>query len=103
MNSPPRLAVYAVTWLALLGLLGATFALAHVRLGGFNAAASLAIAALKAVLVALVFMHLRRASALVVLFAVVALAFMAILFGLSGADYLTRAIHVAPWVAPGAR
>jgi cytochrome c oxidase subunit 4 len=101
MNSPAPIRVYAVTWLVLLGLLAATFGLAHVRLGAFNPVVSLAIAAVKALAVGLVFMHLRRSSTLVVLFAIVALVFMAILFGLSGADYLTRAIHAAPWLDPG--
>lgn len=100
MNSPPRLRVYAVTWVALMALLAATFVLAHLRLGAWNPVVALAIAAAKAALVALFFMHLRRSSALVVLFAVVALLALAILFGLSGTDYATRAIHPAPWVAP---
>jgi len=34
------------------------------------------------------------------LFALVALFALAILFGLSGADYATRTIHPTPWVAP---
>lgn len=102
MNSPPALRVYAVTWVALMALLAATFVLAHFRLGTFNPVVALAIAAAKAVLVALFFMHLRRSSTLIVLFALVALFALAILFGLSGADYATRQVHPAPWVAPGA-
>jgi cytochrome c oxidase subunit 4 len=100
MNSPPALRVYAFTWAALMVLLVATFALAHLRLGAWNAVAALAIAVAKVVLVALFFMHLRRSSALIVLFALVALFALAILFGLSGADYATRTIHPTPWVAP---
>ena len=91
---------YLVTWAALLALLAATFALAHLRLGTWNSVVSLAIAALKALLVACVFMRLRRAPALVVIFAGAALVAMAILFGLSGTDYATRAISPAPWTAP---
>jgi len=100
MNSPPPLRVYAVTWVALMALLVATFGVAHFRLGAWNPIAALAIAAAKVVLVALFFMHLRRSTALVVLFSVVALFALAILFGLSGTDYATRTIHPAPWVAP---
>jgi cytochrome c oxidase subunit 4 len=100
MNSPPPLRVYALTWVALMALLVATFVLAHFRLGAWNPVAALAIAAAKAVLVALFFMHLKRSSTLIVLFALVALFALAILFGLSGADYATRTIHPAPWVAP---
>jgi cytochrome c oxidase subunit 4 len=102
MNSPPAVRVYVFTWVALMLLLAATFVAAHFRLGPFNPAVALAIAAAKAVLVALFFMHLKRSSALIVLFALVALLALAILFGLSGADYATRAIHPAPWLAPGA-
>ena len=101
MNSPPPVRTYAFTWAALMVLLVATFAIAHFRLGWINPVAALAIAAAKAVLVALFFMHLKRSSTLIVLFALVALFALAILFGLSGADYATRAIHAAPWVAPG--
>jgi cytochrome c oxidase subunit 4 len=100
MNSPPPLRVYALTWVALMALLVATFVLAHFRLGAWNPVAALAIAAAKAVLVALFFMHLKRSSTLIVLFALVALFALAILFGLSGTDYATRTIHPAPWVAP---
>jgi cytochrome c oxidase subunit 4 len=100
MNTPPPFRAYAFTWVALMALLAATFVIAHFQLGWVNPVAALAIAAAKAVLVALFFMHLRRSSTLVVLFSLVALFALAILFGLSGADYATRAIHAAPWVAP---
>ena len=60
-RSPTR--AYALTWLALLVLLATTFGLAHLRLGPFNTAVSLAIATVKALLVACVFMRLRRAPA----------------------------------------
>lgn len=97
-RSPVR--AYWITWVALLVLLGTTFALAHVRLGNLNTAVSLAIGATKALLVALIFMKLRRASPLVVVFAVAGLLALAILFGLSGTDYATRAITAAPWTTP---
>jgi len=100
MKTAPPLRACAITWGALLVLLALTFALAHLRLGAFNAVASLAIAAVKAALVALFFMHLRRGRALLVLFALVAPFALAILFTLSGADYITREVHTAPWVAP---
>ena len=102
MNTPPPVRVYALTWVALMALLAATFVIAHFRIGWINPAAALGIAAAKAVLVALFFMHLKRSSMLVVLFSLVALFALAILFGLSGADYATRVIHPAPWTAPGA-
>jgi len=100
MKTVPAFRAYAITWAALLVLLALTFALAHLRLGAFNPVASLVIAAVKAALVALFFMHLRRGRALLVLFALVAPFALAILFTLSGADYITREVHPAPWVAP---
>jgi len=100
MKTAPPLRAYAITWVALLVLLALTFALAHLRLGAFNPVASLVIAAVKAALVALFFMHLRRGRALLVLFALVAPFALAILFVLSGADYVAREVHPAPWVAP---
>ena len=89
---------FAFTWIALLALLATTFALAHLPLGRPAPFVSLAIAALKALLVGLVFMNLRRAPALVVIFAVAAFVALAILFGLSGTDYATRLIHPAGWL-----
>ena len=103
MNPPPAARVYITAWVALLALLATTFGLAHLQLGAWNPVASLAIAAAKAVIVALVFMRLARASALVVLFAAAGLFALAVMFGLSGTDYATRVINAAPWSAPGAR
>ena len=100
MNSPPPVRVYIFTWLALMALLAGTFALAHFHLGGGNTAVGLAIAAVKVALVGLFFMHLRRATALIAIFAVATLFWLAILFGLSGTDYATRQVTPAPWVTP---
>ena len=91
MNSPPPVRVYLYTGLALMALLAATFAAAHFRLGALNTPVGLAIAAAK---------HLRRATALIAIFAVATLFWLAILFGLSGTDYATRRITTAPWTTP---
>ena len=100
MNSSPPVRVYVFTWLALMALLAATFTAAHFRLGALNTAVGLAIAAAKVALVGLFFMHLRRASVLIAIFAVATLFWLAILFGLSGTDYATRRIAPAPWSEP---
>lgn len=100
MNSPAPVRVYLWTWVALMALLAATFASAHYRLGTLNAIINLAISVAKTVLVAWFFMHLRRASALVVVFSVAALFGLALLFGLSGTDYLTRHTVPAAWHSP---
>ena len=91
---------YWLAWALLLALLAATFGLAHVRIGSLNAAVSLAIAAAKAVVVALAFMHLRRGPAAVVAYALVALFMLSILFGLGATDFAASSPSHAPWVSP---
>jgi cytochrome c oxidase subunit 4 len=51
-------------------------------------------------LVALVFMRLRQAPALLRLAALAGLVMLALLFGLSGTDYATRTEIPAPWQKP---
>jgi cytochrome c oxidase subunit IV len=100
--NPPPVRTYVATWAALLLLLALTCASAFVPLGAFNSIVNFAVAAVKALLVAVFFMHLRHASALTRVFAAVALFMLALLFGLSGADYATRHIAPAGWSAPTA-
>ena len=89
-----------LTWLALMVLLASTAAIAWLQLGWLNTAISLAIALAKALLVALVFMRLRRAHGLLRLTALAGLVTLSLLFGLAGADYATRAAAPAPWQQP---
>lgn len=77
-------------WAALLGLLGLTFGLAYVPLGAFSVPTALGIAALKAGLVALLFMGLSRSGVLMRLAAIAGLLWLVILFSLTLSDYLTR-------------
>jgi cytochrome c oxidase subunit 4 len=53
---------YVLAWLVLLGLTLISFGAHFLELGAFATAVSLAIAGLKAAVVVLVFMHLRRES-----------------------------------------
>ncbi|MFP3556757.1 cytochrome C oxidase subunit IV family protein [Paraburkholderia hospita] len=87
-------------WAALVTLLMLTFSSSYLKLGAWNSAINLIVAVAKALLVALYFMHLSRASAMLRITAVAALLALSLLFGLSGTDYSTRAISVAPWQAP---
>ena len=89
----------AAVWLALVVLLALTAASAYVPLGNWNAVLNLVIATAKVLLVALFFMHLKAASALVRLMAGMAVFMLALLFVLSLADYRTRATYSAPWEA----
>ena len=83
--------VFLRVWAALMASLVLTVASSFVHLRGFNAAANLSIAGLKALLVATFFMHLRERPALVRLAAVLGVVWLTILIGLSLSDVLTRA------------
>ena len=89
MQSPTR-PVYYATYVALLALLIATVLTSKMEAGKVAAVVALAIAATKALLVALFFMHLRYSSGLSRVFAVVGLVWLAIMFSITLADYLTR-------------
>ena len=87
-------------WLALIGLLLATLGSAYLPMGAWNSVANLAIAVVKALLVALVFMHLKSDRPVLRVPAVAALLTLALLFGLTLADYSARTRYAAPWQAP---
>ncbi len=78
------------TFLALIVLLAITAASSRIDLGWGNAAINLAIAALKALLILLVFMQLRSDRSLPRLAAGATALWLAILYGLIFADYATR-------------
>lgn len=80
-------------WAALLVLLGLTFGLAYVPLGAFNVVAALGIAAVKAGLVALLFMGLNQSGDLIRLCAAAGLFWLVILFTLTLSDFLTRLVE----------
>ena len=82
-------------WIALLVLMSSSLGSAYLKLGAFNMVAGLAIAAIKAALVAWLFMRLREAGPLIRLVAVIGVGVWFILIGLSGVDYETRALTPA--------
>ena len=88
------------TWIALLVCLALTAASSYVPMGAWNNVANFAISCAKAALIAVFFMELRGAGALIRLAALVGLVWLALLFGLSGTDYATRSPAPAPWEAP---
>ena len=90
----------AGVWIALIALLALSCGSAYVPMGTWNAVANMAIAVLKALLVAFFFMHLFRGGATFRLVFVGALFTLALLVGLSAADYATRTRYPAPWQAP---
>jgi cytochrome c oxidase subunit 4 len=80
-------------------LLALTCASSYLPMGPWNTVANTGISCAKALLIAVFFMHLRNAGALLRIAAVTALLFLAILFGLSSTDYATRDVSRAPWIA----
>ncbi len=87
------LPTYFAVFIALLVGTGLTVFAATLDLGAFNAPVALAIATVKATLVALFFMHVWHASEkLTKLVVIGAVFFLLLLLGLTMSDYLTR-----PW------
>lgn len=81
---------YIVVWFALLVLTGVTLGVSYLDLGLGNVAAALAIASVKAALVALYFMHLRHEGRLVWAFALTPLGFLLLIICGTLADTLFR-------------
>lgn len=79
-----------IVWLALFVLLGATALIAYIPLGTGNAMVSVAIGGIKAILIGLFFMHLRRSSGTLWLASLAGFVFLFTLFLLTFGDYLTR-------------
>lgn len=77
-------------WLALLGLLLLTFGIAHIPLGVGNVVAGLAVAMVKAGLVVMIFMGLRRAGSLIRLASAAGVVWLCFLFALTLSDILAR-------------
>lgn len=88
MPMPPRR--IAIVWLILLGLLGGNIALAFAGLGIAAPAIHLVVAVAMAALVLVVFMELDRGASLFWVFAGAGFFWLAILFALTAADYMTR-------------
>jgi len=87
---------YLLVFGALMVLTAATVAIAFVDLGRLNVVVALAVAIVKATLVVLFFMHVKYSSRLTQLVVIAAIAWLAILFGITLSDYLTRGWLMAP-------
>jgi cytochrome c oxidase subunit 4 len=81
---------YIFIWLALLALTVLTWLVSYVNLGLMNVAVAMLIAALKASLVALFFMHLRHENRLVWAFALFPLGFLLLIIVGTLVDILFR-------------
>ena len=82
--------VYLGVFLALVALTVITVWVAGHDFGEFNLVVALGVAITKATLVVLYFMHVKYASRLTKIFVCAAFLWLAILFALTFADYVTR-------------
>ena len=90
--SAPSLRSYLFVWIALLVLLAITCGSAFLPLGRFNVVINFGVAVAKALLVILVFMHLRSATTMVRIVALIGLFMLAILVVLSLTDFAVRSL-----------
>ncbi|MEX1098229.1 MAG: cytochrome C oxidase subunit IV family protein [Planctomycetales bacterium] len=86
----PSRTTYFTVFAALLVLLAVTVGVAELDLGPWNVVAALAVAAAKAVLIVLYFMHVRHANFLTRMAAVSGFLWLALLLGLTYSDFSTR-------------
>jgi len=86
---------YVQVFIVLVVLAGVTALAAEVNLGPFNVTVAMAIALVKAGLVAFYFMHLRESRRLIGLVVLVSILWLGILIVLTSADYATR-----DWTTP---
>ncbi len=87
----PSLGAYLGVFAALIGLTGLTVFAAFQHLGVWNTPVALAIAVTKALLVALIFMHLRYSPKLTLLVVTSSVVWLAFLIVITVSDYVTRA------------
>jgi cytochrome c oxidase subunit IV len=85
------LGAYFVVFVALMVFTGLTVWAAYQHLGIWNTPVALGIATAKAVMVALIFMHLKSSPKLTALVVGSSILFLAILILITASDYLTRA------------
>ena len=81
---------YAIVLITLLVLTATTCGVSFIDMGKMNAVVAVVIAFAKALLVALIFMHLRYSRRLMRVVAAAGLFWLGILIGLTMSDYLTR-------------
>jgi cytochrome c oxidase subunit 4 len=82
--------MYYQVFAALLVLTGITVAVAFLNLGPLNTLVALAIAVTKALLVVLIFMHVRYSSRLTGIVIAAGIFWLVLLIALTMSDYLTR-------------
>lgn len=86
----PSVRTYVLVFVTLLALAAATTAIAYVDLGPFNTVVALAIAAIKACLVGLFFMHLLYSQGLTRIAVLAGFFWLALMISFTLADAFTR-------------
>jgi cytochrome c oxidase subunit 4 len=81
---------YFTVYVALMVLLFLTVGAAYINLGPLNFPVTMVIAVIKAVMIVLIFMHVRWSDHLTWIFSSAAFLWLAILIALTLNDYLTR-------------
>ncbi|MEO8726136.1 MAG: cytochrome C oxidase subunit IV family protein [Acidobacteriaceae bacterium] len=96
VHHAPNPKTYLLVWLFLIIMTGVTAAVAYIDMPGpLNAIVALVIAVIKALAVALIFMHLWVSSRLTKLTAIAGMFFLGIMLTLVSIDYISRS-----WIAP---
>ena len=90
-HSHPSLGAYFGVFVTLMALTALTVWAAFQHLGVWNTPVALTIAVVKALLVALIFMHLRYSPKLTMLVVAASVVWLAILIVITVSDYVTRA------------
>jgi cytochrome c oxidase subunit 4 len=90
------LKTYVTVFVSLIGLTLLTTGVAFIDLGPFNTVVALVIAFCKMLLVIFFFMHLRQSGGLVRIVLLAGFFWLALLIGLTTADYRTRNWTPAP-------
>ncbi len=85
------LKTYYSIFALLLALTGLTVAAAYIDMGALNIFVALGIAAVKATVVILFFMHVKYATKLTQLFVALGFCWLAILLGITSMDFASRA------------
>jgi cytochrome c oxidase subunit IV len=87
---------YVGIWALLMLFTALTFGLSYLDLGPWSAVIAVVIAATKATIIALFFMHIKYADRLTKLVALAALFWLGIMFVLTGTDFFTRYMLTYP-------
>lgn len=93
----------AFVWLALILLASSSWLIAYLPVGSFHTVAALGIAAVKALLVVIFFMHLKHSSAVVRMASAVGIIWLMVLFTFTLSDYLSRATGEGVTSGPNGR